>query len=223
MGQETNSERQCWRCREAAGDGLVCARCQAIQPLPAGVDLFAVLGLPRTPRIALEDLERRYHAASREVHPDRYQTAGSRERELSLAASAAVNRAYRTLRDPVALGRYWLELHGERLAGGDPQVPAALAAEVFDTQDRLEALRGAPGAAAGELRREIRELRERFAERLETLRAGLVAQYAEWNGADGAALAELGRRLAEIAYLGTLLADIDAAIGEEGRGADHRH
>src|SRR5207244_305948 len=86
---------------------------------------------------------RRDHAASRAVHPGRFQTASRRERELSLAGSAAVNRAYRTLRDPVARGRYWLELHGARLGDGSPQVPPAIAAEVFETQEKLEELRAA--------------------------------------------------------------------------------
>src|SRR5439155_1407428 len=119
--------RECWKCHAESGAALVCPRCAAIQPLPADADLFAVLGLPRQLALDLPDLERRYHAASRAVHPDRFQTAGPRERALSLAASAAVNRAYRTLRDPVARGRYWLELHGARLGDGGPLVPPAVA------------------------------------------------------------------------------------------------
>ena len=212
------TDAQCWRCRAPRDGALVCPRCDAVQPVAAGADLFAVLGLPR--RLALDpaDLERRYLAASRAVHPDRHQTSDDRQRELSLAASAAVNRAYRTLRDPVALGRYWLELHGTTLGDEGARVPAAIASDVFETQEKLEQLRA---DATDGLRAEVRGLRDRFAARLDELRGGLIGIYGSGDG--GPALEDLRRRLAEIAYLRTLLGDIDDTIGEGLRGTDHRH
>ncbi len=203
MQAAADTRQECWQCRAERGAALVCPRCAAIQPLSADADLFTVLDLPRQLTLDPADLERRYHAASRAVHPDRFQTASRRERELSLAASAAVNRAYRTLRDPVARGRYWLELHGARLGDGGPQVPPAIAAEVFETQEKLEELRG-------------------FTTRLGTLRDELCALYASANGG-APSLDELKRRLSEIAYLRTLLGDIEDATGEGLRGTDHRH
>lgn len=220
MEAATTGRRECRKCGTDAGEALVCPRCQAVQPLAPDADLFAVLGLPR--RLALDgaDLERRYLAASRAVHPDRHQTAGEADRDLSLAASAAVNRAYRTLRDPVARGRYWLELHGTGLAEGGSTVPAEVAADVFATQEKLEELRGARDADEHTaLRHDVDGLREGFAGRLAELRAGLVAAYAE----RGPGLDDLRRRLAEIAYLDTLLGDIDEAIGEGNDGTDRRH
>jgi molecular chaperone HscB len=210
--------RQCWRCGADggadAGAGLVCARCEAPQALPSGVDLFAILGLPRGLVIDAADLEQRYHAASRAVHPDRHQTSDAKARELSLAAGAAVNRAYRTLRDPIAAGRYWLELHGERL-GNENRVPPALAALVFETQETLEELRDAGGS--GPLRDRVVAVKGELMGRLASLQSELTAHYAEWMAVDPGAppvIAELKRRLSEIAYLRTLLADVDAALGD---------
>jgi molecular chaperone HscB len=224
MPAAETARRECWRCHAETAEVLVCPRCAAVQPVAAAIDLFAVLGLPRSPRVDAADLERRYHAASRAVHPDRHQTSGAAERELSLAASTVVNRAYRTLRDPIALGRYWLELHGERLGEGNPKVPPGIAAEVFETQERLEELRAAPiGPTADELRREVTVLRDRLAARLASLREELVAQYGGWNGDGASLLGELKRRLSEIAYLTTLFGDIDEAMGEGLRGTNHRH
>ncbi len=220
MKEAESTRRECWSCRAESGAALACPGCGAVQPLPAGADLFAVLGLPRRLAVDAADLERRYHAASRAVHPDRFQIGSPRERELSLAASAAVNRAHRTLRDPVARGRYWLELHGARLGGGGPQVPPAIAAEVFETQEKLEELRA---AGSPELRREVEALRDGFAARVGALRGELVALYATANGGGVPSLDELGRRLSEIAYLRTLLGDIEGATGEGFRGTDHRH
>jgi molecular chaperone HscB len=186
--------------------------------------MFAVLGLPRRLAVDPTDLERRYHEASRSVHPDRHQTADARQRELSLAVSATVNRAYRTLRDPVARGRYWLELHGTTAGERSQQVPPALVAEVFETQEHLEALRQAGvGPEAGRLRDEVVALRDGLAARLEALRGGLIVRYEMDGGDSRAALVELKARLSEIAYLQTLLGDVEETIGEGLRGTNHRH
>ena len=196
--------RQCWRCGAETAGALACPSCAVVQPLAAGTDLFSVLGLPRRLAVDAADLERRYHEASRAVHPDRHQTAGTREQELSLAASAAVNRAYRTLRDPIGLGRYWLELHGARLGEDNNQVPPALAAEVFEAQEKLAELRA--GAPAGD---EVRGLRDDLADRLATMRAELASRYADGD----VQLPDLKRRLSEIAYLTTLLGDVETSLG----------
>ena len=223
MTEADSRQGECWRCGADTRDALVCPGCEAVQPLPADVDYFRALGLPRRLALDVADLERRYHQASRALHPDRFQTASPREQELSLAASALVNRARRTLRSAVARGRYWLELHGDRLGDENKRVPPAIAAEVFETQEKLEELRAAgSGPAAEALRQEVRALHDGLAVRLRSQTDELEARYGAWNG-DGD-LAELKRRLSEIAYLTTLLGDLEAALGgEETRGTDRRH
>lgn len=201
----------CWRCAGPTDGGLVCPQCQAPQALGAGADLYAVLGLTRRLDVAVADLETRWHDLSRAVHPDRHQTAGDRDRELSLAASAAANRAYRTLREPVARGRYWLELHGRPLGQDNNRVPTALAAEVFETQERLEELRDADPVVR---RREAQALLDDLDARMQALVASLRQQYVAWDAVDPAApavLDELKTRLSEIAYLRTLRDDVAEA------------
>jgi molecular chaperone HscB len=214
---------ECWRCGAESREALVCPRCEAVQPVPAELDYFAALGLPRRLAVDVADLERRYHQASRALHPDRFQTATARERDLSLAASALVNRARRTLRSPVTRGRYWLELHGERLRDDNERVPPAIAAEVFETQEKLDELRSAtPGAHADALRNEVRALHDALAERLRVQTGELDTRYAAWKPDED--LGDLKRRLSEIAYLTTLLGDLESALGgEEARGIDRRH
>jgi len=222
MDAETR-QCSCWRCGAETRGALVCSGCEAVQPVPAELDYFAALGLPRRLALDAADLERRYLDASRALHPDRFQTSTPREQELSLAASALVNRARRTLRSPVARGRYWLELHGDRLGDDNKRVPTAIAAEVFETQEKLEELRAAQGGpAAAALRGEVRALHDALAARLRAQTDELDACYAAWNGSGE--LAELKRRLSEIAYLTTLLGDLEVALGgEENRGTDRRH
>ena len=172
-------------------------------------DHFAVLDVPRRLDLDLAELGARYHAAARLVHPDRHHAAGPAEQARSLAASAALNQAYRTLRDPVARGRYWLELHGDALGADNNRVPPELAALVFDVQEQLADLRAGQGDAAI-----VAASRAVLADRLSTAIADLERGYAEHATAhDAAALAGLKRRLSEIAYLRTLLRDVDAAAG----------
>jgi molecular chaperone HscB len=201
----------CWRCAGPTTGGLVCPQCGAPQALGADADLYAVLGLTRRLALDVADLETRWHDLSRAVHPDRHQIAGERDRELSLAAAAAANRAYRTLRDPVARGRYWLELHGRSLGQDNNRVPPALAAEVFETQERLEELRDADPAVR---RREAQALQDDLDARIAALVAALREQYVAWDAADPAApavLDELKARLSEIAYLRSLRDDVAEA------------
>jgi molecular chaperone HscB len=200
----------CWRCGASAGV-LACAACGAPQPSVADLDRFAVLGLPRRLTVDRDDLERRYLDASRAVHPDRHQTADERTRALSLAASAAVNQAYRTLRDPVECGRYWLELHGVPLGRDNNKVPPALAELVFETQEALEDFR-----SGGESRDSVAATHGALDARLQGLVDDLAARYPAWDAADPAAptvLDELKTRLSEIAYLDTLVEDVDEALG----------
>src|SRR5262245_41715311 len=214
MKRAETRDRECWHCSGRTGLGLVCLHCEAPQPLPTAADLFSVLALPRRLVVDLAALEERYHAASRDVHPDRHQAAAERNRELSLVASAAVNRAYRTLRDPVARGRYWLELHGAPLGERNNQVPPALASFVFDTQEQLEVLRDGAGA---DTRRAVEDVRVELDERVRGLVAELEDRYAAWDAADAssaAVLDELKRRLSEIAYLSTLQEDVEQALEE---------
>jgi molecular chaperone HscB len=215
MQAALTESRTCWRCHTDAADVLVCPGCEAPQPLARDTDLFRVLGLPRSLVIHAADLERRYHAASRAVHPDRHQAAGPQAGTLAVTASAAVNRAYRTLRDPVARARYWLELHGMRLGDDNNRVPPALAALVFETQEKLEELAGARRVLA--IRQEVDAVRVDIRDRVTASEQELVAQGAAWErdgvAAAPATLADLKRRLSEISYLRSLLGDIDAALG----------
>ncbi len=201
----------CWRCGARMDMRLTCSACGAPQPFERDVDRFAVLGVPRRLSVAREDLERCYLDASRAVHPDRHQTADDRTRELSLAASAAVNQAYRTLRDPVERGRYWLELHGESLGRDNNRVPPGLAELVFETQAALESFR-----TGGASRDAVAATHAELDTRLQSLVRELEGRFVAWDAADPEAapvLQELKRRLSEIAYLGTLVEDVDEALG----------
>lgn len=224
MTSPAPADAACWQCGNAHPSGLVCEQCGSPQPLAVDIDLFTVLELPRTLELERADLERRYHAASMAVHPDRHQAASAHAQQLSMAASALVNRAYRTLRDPIARGKYWLMLHGVGL-NNDKRVPPSIASLVFDTQEQLDELRHADATSAASHRTQVDAVRAEIDQQLAASQDALAAQYRAWSpavAATAASLAALQSRLGEINYLRTLLGDVEEALGDP-RGTDRRH
>ena len=62
----------CWSCRgPVAAAALFCHTCGAVQP-PGGQNHFARLGLARRFEIDAGDLDKRYFAFQRNLHPDRF-------------------------------------------------------------------------------------------------------------------------------------------------------
>jgi molecular chaperone HscB len=128
----TAQEVQCWRCGDQHEVSLFCPVCQAIQLLPPQADYFTVLELPQNPMLDESELTRRYYELSRLLHPDLHQTGAQQEKEASLKNTALLTHAYRTLRDPMQRGQYWLELHSEQCGKENNRVPPQLAALVFE-------------------------------------------------------------------------------------------
>src|SRR2546422_9343070 len=66
------------------------------------MDHFEVFGLPRRLAVDTAELQRKFYELSRRYHPDFHQAAPPEEQGRALEASAGLNAAYRTLRDPIA-------------------------------------------------------------------------------------------------------------------------
>jgi DnaJ-domain-containing protein 1 len=187
---------QCPACGQRQELRLTCEGCGV--PLGADLDCFGALGLPRKLVIDSGALERVYHDLSRRIHPDRFAQGSPRIRDASLRSTALLTRAYRTLRDPVARGLYWLELRGDKLAEGNKSVPPELAAS------GVAALRDRTTARRAELETSM-----------SALQADLFRNFQRWDA--GAAdeqklVAELKAVLSKIAYLRTLIRDVDREL-----------
>ena len=103
---------------------------------------FELFGLEPSYVIDSEQLSSRYRELQRVVHPDRYAGASEQERRLSIQGSTLINEAYSLLRDPVARGRYLLELNGvDPDAGGETHDPAFLM-EQIELREELSEARG---------------------------------------------------------------------------------
>src|ERR1700749_4905968 len=139
----------CWSCSFTHDElKLFCPHCGKIQP-PLGGDYFSVFGLVPMLDLDLGMLEHQFHKLSRKLHPDRFARASNNEKEWSLADTALLNDAYRTLKDPIRRTEYLLKLRGaeigEEHAGKDrrdpSRVPADLLEEAFDLNMQLEEMR----------------------------------------------------------------------------------
>jgi len=208
---------QCPSCARTQEPRLVCSSCGA--PLAAELDLFAALGLPRQLQIDMADLESAYHELGRRIHPDHFATAPQQVRDSSLKATALLTRAHRTLRDPISRGLYWLELNGRKLAENNKQVPPELAELVFEVQEQLEEL-GDAGAAdrsdTRDLANAVTVKRAELQGLTDELQAELVESFAGFDSAsepyDESLFDELKRILSAIAYMTTLLRDVDQEL-----------
>jgi molecular chaperone HscB len=220
----------CWSCHIAQSDlTLFCPHCSKIQPAQPG-DYFHVFGIPRAFRIDLESLEREFHRLSRKLHPDRFARASEQEREWSLADTALLNDAYRTLKDPLFRTEYLLKLEGAQIGeeyagknradgGKDPsRAPADLLEEVFELNMQLEEMRAAKkmGETDSQLQGDLGAAKRKFDDLVNEVDADLRRQWQSWDEGDPAAreaaktalVALLDRRR----YLRNLVRDVNEVL-----------
>ena len=196
------------------------------------MNYFEVFGLQRRLEIDASELQRRFYELSRRHNPDFHHGASPEEQAQALEASARLNAAYRTLRDPIARIEYLLRLEEGREtregAAVKPAAPPELLAEMFEIQ---EALAEAKAGVVDEVARQtLRAQRERLLERSrdeETRLTGPLSR--SWDVGDAAQRREILRALkaglATRAYLRTVIGDLREALDEE-QGAhvpNHRH
>jgi len=201
-GTRDGPVRACWSCHgQTAASAVFCPTCGVVLP-PAVLDHFAHFDLARGYDIDLVELDRRYFAAQRQLHPDRFATKSATERAHSLAHATDLNRAYETLKDPLRRAVYLLELAGIDVTGetktsADP----TLLAEVMERREALadatspSELAAVVGAAEAEAER---------------CRTGLSPAFA---AADWARAAQLTLRYTYLARL------LDEARARRGRPA----
>src|SRR5471032_1058898 len=76
------------------------------------MDHFARLGLPAALDLDAGVLDKAYFAGQRQWHPDRFVAKPPEERAKASTEAAALNDAYRTLKDPLSRAVYFAGLKG---------------------------------------------------------------------------------------------------------------
>ena len=102
------------------------------------MDHFARLGLPAALDLEPASLDRAYFALQRQWHPDRFANRPPDERARASAEAAALNDAYRTLKDPLSRAVYLAELKGVALPGDGKTIDDPdLLMEAMETREAL--------------------------------------------------------------------------------------
>ncbi|MGP8175480.1 MAG: Fe-S protein assembly co-chaperone HscB [Terracidiphilus sp.] len=229
----------CWSCSIGHNDStLFCPHCSKIQPPPGG-DYFSVFGLEPRLNLDLSALEHEFHRLSRKVHPDRFARAGENERQWSLADTALLNDAYRTLKDPLRRTEYLLKLKGAEIgpeANQEPspdtspdhssqvrtdpsRVPADLLEEVFELNMQLEEMRMArkTGEDDHELQAGLEQAKRRFDGLLVEVDQDLRIQWQVWDEGDAAARKTAEKTMVSLLdrrrYLSNLVRDVTETLG----------
>jgi molecular chaperone HscB len=191
----------CWSCQKAAGPGVFCAACGAVQPPDPQADYFQVLGVSEGYAIDEGLLEQRYKEQTKLLHPDRYARADPRARRASLERSVQLNEAWRCLKDPIRRAEYLLALHGldiGEMAGTGRQpsehstlpVPPVLLMEVLELREAL---------AASHAARDVHETEALIAKVRSRLNA-VMADVAKGFAASPLELSTIAARLVGVRY-----------------------
>jgi molecular chaperone HscB len=167
-------------------------------------DYFALFALPRSYSVDERALDAAYRKLQGEVHPDRFAAAAEAERRLALQASARVNEAYRSLKDPVERAQYLLSLSGvDALAETDTSLPLDFLERQLERREAIaDAAERRDPAALDTLQSEIRaEARE--------MERGLASELVA-----GSATGTARTTVRKLKFLSKLVADIDSTYAQ---------
>jgi len=216
----------CWSCSIGHNDStLFCPHCSKIQPPPGG-DYFSVFSLEPKLNLDMPALEHEFHRLSRKLHPDRFARAEENEKEWSLADTALLNDAYRTLKDPLRRTEYLLKLLGAEIGDGHEskeeksvRVPVDLLEEVFELNMQLEEMRAAraTGEAYPELQVSLEQAKRKFDALQQSVDQELRDEWTAWDAGDAGARASSQKRMVALLdrrrYLSNLVRDVTETLG----------
>ena len=157
---------------------------------------FDALGLPVRYAIDDKELERAWLTRSRAVHPDRFAGKPDAERRKAAEQTAALNDAYRAIKDPFDRAVWLVTRADARVDVAKLDQPLLMA--LMEARERAD-------ESAEEKARVVAESAARF----QALAGSLAALLADLD--DGAALERAGRALAEMKTLARLVDDLGGA------------
>lgn len=204
----------CWRC-DAAVDATshFCPACEVLQPPRPGRSHFEALGVAETYRQDPAELDRRFKALSRQLHPDRFAMEEAPVRRLAMEHATALNDAIRTLRDPDRRARYLLERWGRPLSeksGRNVALPFEFLEEIMELREAITGARRAGDEAT--LASLLAQVRAQSA----ALEAQLSARF---DAHDAAPPTERGALETEVEQLVHRQRYLMSILGEDARSA----
>lgn len=111
---------------------------------------FAILGIPAALEVDARELEKRYVQLARASHPDHVADASDGELVTVLSRAAALNDAYKIVRDPWARARALVEVQEPGALEAGKRLGPAFLAEAMELAEEVAHARGATAQALGE-------------------------------------------------------------------------
>lgn len=177
------------------------------------MDYFEFMGLPRQMGFDPTLLEKRFYELSRQYHPDLVQGKSDKEKIFSHEKSAFLNKAYKTLKDPVERAGYLLDLEAPGPQKERTQIDPALVSEIFEIQEMVEEEKRTKDPS---LKTKLLTSQKEVEEKITVRRTLLGAYFKEWDlsGNDLTKKQELAQTIRktidEITYLRNLLQSIES-------------
>jgi molecular chaperone HscB len=173
-------------------------------------DYYELFGIGRGLNLSLDDLQQRFYALSRELHPDRFMRKPEAEQQRALDMSSALNDAYRTLKDPIKRAQYLLSLEGFDIGEQrSKDVPPELLEEVFELNMALEEMRGGDDSARPQLEAADKNFNGMLAAAGEEL-AALFVKYDAAPSRD--VLGEIRNALNRRKYIQNLVSEVEKTL-----------
>ena len=100
---------------------------------------FELFGLPQQFALDRAQLDERWKALQREVHPDRFAAEGAAAQRVAMQWSVRSNEAYQRLKDPLKRAAYLCELRGQPVnAESNTSMPPAFLMQQMQWRELLE-------------------------------------------------------------------------------------
>mgnify|MGYP005865214871 CR=1 FL=1 len=186
--------------------------------LPEETSHFEFLGLPRRLVIDTAAAQTVFYALSRKFHPDYHGGAEDAVKQVALERTAALNAAWRALRDPQPRAEYLLTITAPDIKPGKNAVPPELLEDLFDIQEAGEEVRaarlGGDAAALDAAEARVASLRERAAATRAAHQRELEALFAEYDasalsGSETTSIhARIRKTIDQLNYLRTVLRNL---------------
>ncbi|KAJ4830949.1 hypothetical protein Tsubulata_031143 [Turnera subulata] len=131
---------RCWSCKALphAAPFLVCDDCRTIQPVDPSVDYFQIFGLEKKYEVEDGNLEGKYKAWQKKLHPDLVHSKSEKEREFAAEQSARVIDAYRTLTNSLTRAIYIMKIQGVDVDEEETISEPELLAEIMEIREAVE-------------------------------------------------------------------------------------
>lgn len=131
----------CWKCGKSRREaGFFCEDCNALQKPNKNYNYFHLLGLSETFDVNPGELTTKFRQLQGVLHPDKFSNASDDEKEFSADISSLVNKAFRTLSNPLDRGLYLLELHGVAILEENTSFNKEFLFEIMELNEELESI-----------------------------------------------------------------------------------